>query len=352
MEFWDNFKNYITNAKFKPITPKQDLDGVNWDQRGPDDFNISQNDPRYIESRKTALEMKEKIDAQSGKTYGELLATLNPKNPDDFARIVSLEKEIVTAVNNKVHEQFGVYNANSMKTASGGDELIPSIQNDLAGLNSGKPAQLIDYKKDELACRHFGPLANVLLSDVLDTERYSVLSASVGISHAPYELKKDKDGNEIPENHNLRYEAKKAIPHTMLRSNLTGYVIDFTAEKDAAYKPALTKISPAEFEQGAELVTSLSNGNYMVFNIAPKDSTRAAALAESIDSKLGFIADQANRGNSTPLRQLANDNGEIPANIASLFISRPFNENIKHTGSELTPPPAISSSQQPQQQSR
>ncbi len=295
MAIWDNIVDFLTNAKFRAATPQQDAQGVDWDQNGKPDYIINKDDKRFIACLETAQELKAKIDPQTGKSYGELLLSLNPKNPDDLARIASIEKEITIVLNDKFHSEFGVYNPAFKLSPTKEQDHIPSLHNDISRANQADPVNLAEFKKDELICRHIAPIANILLAESgMSVTRYGVFTGAIAM-HNP---QKANDGKDAPENYPLKYQATNVFPHTIVISNLTSNVIDLTSSDSvAAYKPAVKKISLAEFEGGAELVTSINNGNLTVFNIMPKDSIRADDIQGSMSNKLATIVGQANLAN-------------------------------------------------------
>lgn len=122
--------------------------GANWDKDLGVEFELSFDDPRYQRSLALAHELKKQ----------HPLEGLDPVK--DRALLVARERAIVTALNKKIHEEYGDYNPAISK---GEDSTThPSMHGDHKRQDTNDPAKLSEFLKDELICRQYAPLMAAL----------------------------------------------------------------------------------------------------------------------------------------------------------------------------------------------
>ncbi len=330
--------DYVTGKhageQTRNIPSQEDATGkIDFDRNGKPDFIINHDDPRYIESQKTALAMKDKIDPDTGKTYGELLTILDPKNPNNFEKISEIEKDIVNVVNAKVHEQFGDYDKElSAAIKKGTRSGLEDRHEEFDRRNTEDPVQLKEFKNDELNCRHYAPLANDLLAQagMKVTRTYGITS----------EIVVDREKNEATAN-------KLSSAHETVISELTGNIAEFTIKAGSQpYVQTYNKITPQEFEKGVSLSQfSLGDNKTVImefFDSLPQNFIDKMKVYHSIESENKAIVEEYNNGNPKhlvlKLHNTPHRPDEIPDTIKDMAKSVAC-EYIKCTGAELTPPP-------------
>lgn len=256
-----------------PVSPESDSVGVQLDSKIGTDFIINKDDPRFIKCHEEAIKLRDKVDAETGKTYKELLETLDPKKPDELKKIVGIEKDISTTLNKVVHEQFGKYNG----AASSALDLFTEpedLHNEGARFNSHNPLQLKELKNGELNCRHFAPLANILSAEAgMKVKRITALGYS---------------GPEVL--------GMPPLEHTTVISELTGNIVEFT-KKGSGYLEPEVKSTVEQFQGGKDILVKNEEGG---FNILHRVSPTIGEQIEEhfkIKDKLQKFMNYAGHGN-------------------------------------------------------
>src|SRR5262249_19268516 len=109
-------------------------------------------DPRFVACLEEARKCKSQFP----------LNGLNPSVPSEREILVVREKDLTTTLVNSIHDQFGIYNP---AVAAGAPQSDPSLHDDSRRSSTDHPAHLKEFKRDELICRHFGPLFSALSTE-------------------------------------------------------------------------------------------------------------------------------------------------------------------------------------------
>lgn len=219
---------------------------VQWDTDTNPEFILDINSERY----KACLEEARRLRVQFP------LDKLDPKNPDQFKTIVNHEQAIVTALNDKIHEQYGDYNEAIAKGADSATH--PSMHDDIVRQNKNTPASLAEFKKDELICRHFAPLASALLTEA------GVPNFSVGCNFDEFKVV----GGKIT--HDVNPSGQDSNAHITVISRLTGNMIEPTAQssKDGGkpYKRNVNGVPIEEIVAGKTVISSSGSNQFQVYS--------------------------------------------------------------------------------------
>jgi|CXWL01.1.fsa_nt_gi hypothetical protein len=346
--------DYVTSKHagetIKNAPSKDDATGkIDNDGNGKPDFIINHDDPRYIESQKTALAMRDKVDSATGKTYGELLATLNPKNPSALGKIAEIEEDIVKSVNAKVHEQFGDYDKDISEAITKGlsvADVLVKHNEERDRANTENPKQLKELGNDELNCRHYSALANDLLAQAgMKVTRITGISSEITIDFEKYKAKASKVG----------------YPHDTVMSALTGNIAEFTVDGDMLpYRQTHNKITPQEFEKGvpipiSQFISDKETITAIFFDVLPKNIIDRVKLFKSVESENNAIAEEHNKGNPKILFLKLNNTPhrpetDIPDHVKDTARTAVGGSDVKYSGTEPTPPPQTPTEQVVSQQ--
>jgi hypothetical protein len=318
------FSGKAGNAK--AVSPQADKNGVDWNQNGKPDFIIDKDDPRYIECEKLAHTLKEKIDPETGKTFSELLSPSNP-NPPTKEKIIEIEYDITTSLHTKVREQFGGYN--KYLTGLSLEQMNklmfhPSLHGDYLRMDTSEPVRLSDFEKDEFMCRHYSPLANILLTEAgMSVVRLPHLTASM----------KAKDDDKLMIYH--------IGPHDVVMSEMTGNIIDFVAKNsERSYKKAITPASVPDFNNGATIIADDGREVIFIRNI-PLETTEAKLALEARKQELNGLTEEFNKGNKEALQRLLNkpenhESPHIPVAVKNKAQQAVSGEKPEFSGSEFS----------------
>lgn len=342
MGLFSGLVKLVTSDEKFPLVTSKDLEtskenekGANWDQNPKPDFIINTDDPRYIKCLETAHAMRDKIDPATGKTNGELLATLDPKNPDDFKKIIAIENVIVREVEGTFREQFGSYNIMGAIANMNG-KADDSTHSDWDRRNTENPAQLKEFGKDELVCRHMSPISNLLLAQAgMDVVQITPIIADV--------IREDGISKPGP-----------VSAHEKLMSLKSGSTIDFTSRHP--YEESISPNSAQEYKEGKLVATKSGYGNLRLMEQQPLSNLRTHAIMDEIQEKVFKIAEEKNAGQSDTLKEIlhikdGDSTPKIPDHIKEMSKGLAC-KDVKCTGSEFTPPPSTSASQGVSQQAR
>lgn len=211
------------------------------------EFKIAEDDPRYQRCEAVALQMREK--------HGKALAELDPKIPEQRARLVEIEKEITTALNAEIHQpsNFGDYN---QATESVEDFRKHSSMHDVARRGQSYPLPTSkEFKSGESICPQYGALMNNLTSKSgMDTVRLNSIAANTVTL---------KDG---------ALKGNPADYHVTVMSNATGNILEATEDgktSNLAYRENLGGTTLDQFKAGTPIMIPWKENEFAVLSADP-----------------------------------------------------------------------------------